>query len=389
MKFTDEQEKANARLLETLRNYSEEITEDDHTIFLKMISTKLDTWQVGQILNPDEVYPRQQHILATHWHPEFVPMELNRERIEKMFPNRKDELIIPTQHNELMTYGSYTGAEVDCYASGFQEKVQLLIHFEAGKLKDKDTMLRAMLAHTRKYRASQLFDFINSFTKPVEERLHKASRKTGVEPVAVKFACTVVGKIERLLDEHWENVPEFSIRNKLIRNYIDALRPQLGHQFIDRVQTFVKEVKDIVKASFPLEYFYRASEIIEETRYIGGSIIIPHPEQFWPILLGRYNVDGYEVWNPQSHRYTEFLIDVVNEHNKHRNGSCKELLILMGDDCHQGEKTRKRDEQDPEKTEREIGVQPAWDDLNIQKKLIRGGITRQNVIEEYRCRLSS
>lgn len=388
MKFTAEQEKDNARLLDTLRNYSEEITERDHRIFLTIISTTLEDWQRQQILAPETLYPRQQHVLATHWHPEFVPMELNKERIEKMFPNRKDELIIPTQHNELLAYGSYTGAEVDCYASGFQEKVQLLIHFESNKLEGNDTMLRAMLAHTRKYRSSQLFDFIHSFTKPIEDRLHKASRKTGVDPVAVKFACTVVGKIERLLNEHWEKVPEFSIRNKLIRNYFDTMRPQFGHQFIDRVQTFVQEVKNLVKANFPLEYFYRASEIIEETRGIGGCIVIPHPEQFWPILLGRYDVDGYEVWNPQSHRYTEFLIDVVNEHNKPRKGGERELLILMGDDCHQGEKTRRKEEQDPEKTVREIGLQPAWDDLCIQKKLIRGGVTRKNVIEEYRNRLS-
>lgn len=388
MKFTVEQEKEHAKLVEKLRGYSEDITKKDHAIFSKIVSDKLDKWQINQVLTPSEIYPRQQYVIATHWHPEFVPMELNQQRIETMFPNRKDELIIPTQHNELMSYGSYTGAEVDCYASGFDEKVQLLIHFETQRLQDNDAMLRSMLAHTRKYRSSQLFDFIHSFTKPIEDRLHAAAKKTGVEPIAVKFACIVVGKIEQLLNEHWDSVPEFSMRNKLIRNYIDALRPEFGHRFIDRVQTFVQEVKKIVKLSFPLEYFYRASEIIEETRHLGGSIIIPHPEQFWPILLGRYDVDGYEVWNPQSNRYTEFLIDVVNEHNKYRKSSSKQLLILMGDDCHQGEKTRRKDEQDPEKTGREIGLQPAWDDLNIQKKLIRGGVTRQGIIEEYRNRLS-
>ncbi|MCG8532858.1 MAG: hypothetical protein MI749_19675 [Desulfovibrionales bacterium] len=388
MKFTVAHEKDNASLLDKLRTYPEEVTPEDHSIFQKIVSTELDTWQVTQVVTPDAIYPRQQRVLATHWHPEFIPMELNRERIEKMFPNRVDQLIIPTQHNDLMSYDSYTGAEVDCYASGFHEKVQLLIHFETGKLKGKDTMLRAMLAHTRKYRASQLFDYMHSFTKPIESRLHAASRQTGVEPVAINFACTVVSKIEQLLDEHWNEVPEFSIRNKLIRNYFDALRPRFGHTFIDRVQTFVKEVKEIVKLQFPLEYFYRASEIIEEVRHIGGGIIIPHPEQFWPILLGQYDVDGYEVWNPQSHRYTEFLIDVVHGYNKHRNDSNR-LLILMGDDCHQGEKARRRDEQDPEKTEREVGYQPAWDNLNIQKKLIKGGVSRENVIEDYRCRLSS
>ncbi len=47
-------------------------------------------------------------------------------------------------------------------------------------------------------------------------------------------------------------------------------------------------------------------------------MVIPHPEQFWPILLADYDVDGYEVWNPQSREYTDFLIRALDNQNKRR-----------------------------------------------------------------------
>ena len=109
-------------------------------------------------------------------------------------------------------------------------------------------------------------------------------------------------------------------------------------------------------------------------------------EQFWPILLRNYDVDGIEVWNPQSQEYTEFLISVVNERNGHR-PSGRDVLIFMGDDCHMGEKTKPLDQQDPEKASREIGLQPAWEDLAVRKKLIVSSITRASVIREYKARL--
>ncbi len=121
---------------------------------------------------------------------------------------------------------------------------------------------------------------------------------------------------------------------------------------------------------------------------MGGCVVIPHPEQFWPILLAEYDVDGYEVWNPQSQRYTDFLISVLNRKNSLLSNSEKRLLIFMGDDTHVGEKTRDPKEQEMEKTGREIGVQPAWDDLEIQKTLILGNVDKKRVIEEYRERLA-
>lgn len=95
-----------------------------------------------------------------------------------------------------------------------------------------------------------------------------------------------------------------------------------------------------------------------------------------------------KLWNPQSQRYTDFLISVVNEQNASRPSGSRDLLIFMGDDCHMSEKTKSLDTQDAAKAAREIGLQPAWDDLNIRKKLIVAGIDRQSVITEYRSRLA-
>ena len=120
----------------------------------------------------------------------------------------------------------------------------------------------------------------------------------------------------------------------------------------------------------------------------GAGIVVPHPEQFWPILLADYDVDGYEVWNPQSMQYTEFLIDVIHRKNCRQGLSHRRVLAFMGDDTHMGEKVRRRDLLDPAKAGREIGYQPAWEDVEIQKGLIHAGMDRLSVITEYRQRLS-
>ena len=49
---------------------------------------------------------------------------------------------------------------------------------------------------------------------------------------------------------------------------------------------------------------------------------------------------------------------------------------------------RPQEQQDPEKSIREVGLQPAWDDLNIRKKLIIGEVSRNTVIRRYRERLA-
>jgi hypothetical protein len=365
---------------------TEEITEADEKRFFDVVSTDLEPWQVEQVVAPSNVYVRQEVLLAAHWHPEFVPMEHIRARVDAMFPNRTDELLIPTQHNQLMSWDGYTGVEVDCFSSGFNRKVQLLLHFANERVEDAG-VLKSMLAHTFKYRSGQLFEFMHTITKPDAARIERAAKSTGADRELIDFVRINVSKIEQLLDKHWTEVPRLSVKNKLLRNWFDAMRSDLGDTVADRVQAYLKAVKKLVKEGFDLSFFYRASEVIEEVRSLGGCIVIPHPEQFWPILLRNYDVDGIEVWNPQSQEYTEFLISVVNEQNERRT-SGRDKLIFMGDDCHMGEKTKPADQQDPEKAGREIGYQPAWEDLRIRKKLIVNNISRRSVIKEYKARLA-
>jgi len=370
------------------KKLSEEITESDNEIFFKVVSTDLDARQKSQIITPPQIFPKQEAVIAVHWHPEFVPMNLISQRINAMFPNKIHELIIPTQHNQLVSYKGYTGVEVDCYSEGFNQKVQLLLHFEDAKVENA-VVLKEMLEHTFKYRSSQLLDFIHTITKPEEDRIALAAKETGANEPLIHFVRIYVKKIAMLLDKYASVIHEQSIKNKLLRNFFDGLRPEYGNALIDRSQVFLNAVKLIVKADFPLHYFYRTSEVIEEARSLGAGIVIPHPEQFWPVLLAEYDVDGYEVWNPQSRRYTEFLISVLNKKNSRLGLSHRKLLVFMGDDTHLGEKTRDPEMQDEEKGSREIGLQPAWDDLNIQKTLIMGNFDRKKVIEEYKSRLGN
>ena len=364
----------------------EEISKEDRNRFFAVVSTDLTPEQEKQITDVETVYPRQRSVLAVHWHPEFVPMELIRKRIETTFPNKTSDLIIPTQHNMLTEYDEYAGVEVDCYSHGFQRKVQLLIHFEKEHVVEAHTF-KNILAHTFKYRSSQLFSFIHAIVKPDERIINTAAEETGATADIVRFVTHYVVKIENLLERHYDEILPMSIKNKLLRNYFDTLRSEVNETVINRAQTFLQAVKNLIKKEFSLKFFYRTSEIIEEARSLGAGIVIPHPEQFWPVLLADYDVDGYEVWNPQSLEYTRFLINTMVRQNRQQHLS-RPLIIFMGDDTHMGEKTRPIAEQNKKKAAREIGVQPPWDDMDIRKLLIKAGMDRNQVISEYRARLA-
>jgi hypothetical protein len=362
------------------------ITEQDHAVFERVISTDLSDEKLKELASPPLTLPVQQSVMAVHWHPEFVPMPVIEQRVHNMFPAMTESLIIPTQHNEILEYGDFSGVEVDCYSHGFNQKVQLLLHFATTRLEHAHT-LRAMLRHTLTYRASQLFDFMHTITAPLEDRIEQAARETGADLDLVEFVRHHVTKVQRMVEDNHSRLPQDALKNKLLRNYFDALRPVYDSELIDRIQTYLSAVKAIVKTHFSLRYFYRTSEVIEEVRALGGGIIIPHPEQFWPILLADYDVDGYEVWNPQSQRYTDFLITVVGRVNACAGLSQRRKLVFMGDDTHMGEKVKDVSQRNSEKANREIGYQPAWDDLEISKRLILSGMSREIVIREYRERL--
>ncbi|MGE0434548.1 MAG: hypothetical protein AB7S36_19980, partial [Planctomycetota bacterium] len=347
-----------------------ELTEWDHHAWQDIVRVDLSPEQMQRIVTPAAVHPLQTSVLAVHWHPEFVPVDLIRQRIEATFPNKRTELIIPTQHNVITSYGDLSGVEIDCYARSFQRKVQFLAHFEKSKTDSPAAdKLRSMLKHTFQYRTGQLWEFINTLLEPsLESRMQEAARKTGADEKMVAFVRQETRKVRELIHVHMDTTPAEAIRNKALKWWFDALRAQHSAAFIDRVQVFVQAVKEVVKRHFNLEYFYEAHEIIEEVRGLGGCIVIPHPEQFWPALLEDYDVDAWEVWNPQSREYTEFLINALIREN-HAGRHRRPILITMGDDCHMGEKVRDPSLQDTEKSRREIGVQPPWSDMPIQKAL--------------------
>jgi hypothetical protein len=354
-----------------------------------LVSGELTEEQRKRIVEPDLAFPRQNEVLAVHWHPEFVPMDLIRRRIDAMFPDRTCDLIIPTQHNVLMEYGSFAGAEVDCYSVEFDRKVQLLVHLAKSRL-EMAHVFRSMLAHTFKYRSSQLLEFIDSVVEPRwEARLQKAAAETGADDQLVHFVRAYTEKLQRLLFENEADTPPEAVRNKLLMNYFEALRARHDPNLINHAEMLLRAVKMIVKRHFSNAFFYSTHALIEEVRGLGGTIVVPHPEQFWPILLAEYDIDGYEVWNPQSQQYTQFLITVVTRQNRAAGRSRRETLILMGDDCHVGEKVKEPEYQDPEKAGREIGVQPAWDDVAIRKSLSIANTDRLSVIERYKARLGA
>jgi hypothetical protein len=364
----------------------EALTEEDERIFLAITSSTLTPEEERRITTPDTVAARQTNVLAVHWHPEHIPMQLIERRINASFPNKSQELIIPTQHNEINTYGGYSGVEVDCYSAGFNQKVQLLLHFENRRL-ERSGVLRSMLTHTYRYRASQLFEFLSVLTGKDEERLQAVAAFTGAAEETIRFARLHARKLEQLLERHQDGLPVGAIKNKLVRNFLDAMRPRFGDRLVARVQAFVQAVKLRVKDDFPLLYSYRASEVIEEARGMGAGVVIPHPEQFWPILLAEYNVDGYEVWNPQSQRYTDFLIEVLARKNRKAQSDSRRLLVFMGDDTHLSEKLQPKVQNG--KPQREVGLQHAWDDLSVRKRLLAAGMDRASVIGEYTARLAS
>jgi len=364
-----------------------EITDWDNETLTRLVSTQLSEQAISQIINPPFILEREKYMMALHWHPEIVPNDLLSTRINAMFPSVLDEIIIPTQHNDLVSWDSYSGVEVDSYSKEFNRKVQLLFHFDSNRLEHAHTF-KSMLSHTYKYRASQFFDFLETLTNPTfKDRIAEAVAITELDKETLDFVQVSSAKLKMLIDRNFSDIPEQSIKNKLIPAWFQELKEFYEPHLVNRAIIFLKTVKEIVKSKFVLTYFYETQEVIEETRALGCGIVIPHPEQFWPILLADYDVDGYEVWNPQSREFSEFLIQTVIKKNQTLTKKKRSLLVFMGDDTHMSEKIKELDKQEPEKAKREIGYQPAWEDPAIQKSLVYGQFDKKSIILEYKARL--
>ncbi|MDR1397790.1 MAG: hypothetical protein LBJ14_08670 [Desulfarculales bacterium] len=368
------------------------VTEQDETAFMEMVRTTLLPWQEEQILTVPAVHETQTEIMALHWHPEFVPIPLVRQRMAKMFPNAEEEICIPTQHNQLLSIDGYAGVEVDCYSSAFNLKVQLLCHFKTSRLEQAHTF-KNMLGHTASYRSSQLYLLLNTLASALQKNkahqlVQKVVRDNGFEHTEVEFTARLAAKLTALIDKYHHAIDPGCFKNKMVRDMLDAQHGLYDKILIGKAQAYAREIKREVKNIFPTGYYYKTEEIIEETRSLGGAVIIPHPEEFWPILLADYDVDGYEVWNPQSRQYTEFLISVLTRQNQRRGRRRKKILLCMGDDCHLSEKVKPISRQDPQKASREVGLQSAWNYPAVKEKLRRGKSRRGEVIAEYRARIA-
>ena len=363
--------------------------EFDLAAFERLISKTLDAAQEQRIVEPRLVQTSQRSVLAVHWHPEFVDPALIRRRIDASFPNSELELIVPTQHNVITHFGPWAGVEIDCYEPAFREKVQLLFHFNGATAPGDDSVFARMLQHTFDYRSRQLWEFLDTLLEPAfSDRIEEAVRETQVVPDIVEFVRIHMRRLRTMIEQNLHRMPSECVRNKILRDYLDLLRDTYPDSIIDRAQVLLRAVKRVVKREFSLDYFYQAREFIEEGRALGACIVIPHPEQFWPVLLADYDIDGIEAWNPQSYRYTQFLIEVVTQQNRRRDRSERPLLITMGDDCHMGEKVKDPRYQDKAKAAREIGVQPPWDEPRIAAMLNAAGMNRADVIREYTARLT-
>jgi hypothetical protein len=374
--------------LENTHHYDiDEISDWDSSVLRKLVTLELTPSEVELIENPPFTDERESCIMAVHWHPESIPLDLIRRRIRSMYPNAQDNIIIPTQHNTLVEMDGFCGVEVDSHSEEFNRKVQLLFHFTADRVENATTF-KAMLSHTYKYRSSQFFDFLDTLTLPQHsKRIEEALRLTELDKETLIFVQAAAAKLRKLINKHSSEIPEQSLKNKLIPAWFMELKSHFDEHMVNRSLIFLKSVKEIVKRQFVLTYFYSTREVIEEARGLGCGVVIPHPEQFWPILLADYNVDGYEVWNPQSREFTEFLIQVVIKKNSSSLKKSRPLLVFMGDDTHMGEKIKDFDRQDTEKASREIGYQPPWNDPGVRKKLSYAQYNKLGIIEEYRYRL--
>lgn len=373
--------------------------------FTKLTDIDVTQAQEEQARTPHRIFSEQHSIFATHWHPENVPFHCLRERLSAMYPAQEKSLVIPTQHNKILAWDDFAGVEVDCYDAKLGLKVQLLLHFKADRVAIQESngentygghkghsseTLHTMLAETANYRGYQLLDLLNILEEKKTELVGPAAKQCGATKKVINTVGRSAAQLHALVSNYMQTQKaQYSAhicKNKLIRNYLDSTQP-LPKDLMPVAQRYVQAVKKIMKKDFDYSDLHPVEAVIEEARALGAGIVIPHPEVFWPVLLAGYDVDGVEVWNPCSNRYTTVILDMIarqNQGHKHK----KLLLPFMGDDCHMAEKTRPIALQDPEKADREIGLQP-WERPDIVERLKAMNMTKESIMDMYRERLLS
>lgn len=365
-----------------------DIGEADWRRFDHLTSVELNDEEKELAARPGLTAPEAGEFLAVHWHPEWTPLDLIRRRLELAFPRADNFLAIPTQHNKVLSFGSWAGVEADVYDRRYGLKVQLLIHLPAERLAGASTF-QAMMDHTYNYRAHQLLGILSRLAEPDEAALKvQASLKSTIAESAMEMARFYAVRLRAMIESSGilGGSRDEMLKNRLLPDFMALSVPPAQQNLLGQALMFVKAFKKTVKGELRPEKFYSPQEVIEEARSLGAGIVIPHPPIFWPILLSGLDVDGWEVWNPSTPHHTLFLLETMHRINESRRRG-RRLLAFMGDDTHMSAKIRLERDNEKDADGREIGFQPPWTDPEVDATLKRTSQSLTNTLNEYRFRL--
>ncbi|MDR2198881.1 MAG: hypothetical protein LBR53_05405 [Deltaproteobacteria bacterium] len=357
---------------------------EDREIFESLTSVDLAPEERIRAASPDQADETEREILALHFHPEWVPLDLIEARLKAAFPNAERRLVVPTQHNELQEMDGFAGVEADVYSSAFGQKIQLLVHLKSEKL-EKAAKFQSMIKETFEYRALQLLDVLKQLQDPDEDIL-KAVKKAGFHAESVEAGKYHAGKLRTLIEEGGVvGTPRaVTLKNRLLPDYIERKAEKRDAASLERLLSYAAHVKNLVKARQNPACFPEVRDLVEEARSLGAGVIVPHPPRFWPVLLDDLDVDGWEVWNSSSPDHLPFLIDCLERRKRIK----RELLAFMGDDTHMSSKIRPNRPTGKENPSAEIGFQPPWKDERVKARLKSAGQSRERTINEYLERIS-
>lgn len=367
---------------------AKDIGEEDWRQFNRLTSVELSPEERDLAARPDRVAPKAREYLAVHWHPEWAPLEFIRRRLDLAFPLAENSLAIPTQHNKVLAFGPWAGVEADVYDRKYGQKVQLLIHFSSDRLPRASAFL-SMMNHTYNYRAHQLLDILGRLAKPDKvSAAIESGLQYSISLEGIMMARFYAIRLKALIEESGiiGGDRDEMLKNRLLPDFIAARTGPEQRLLAEQAFIYIKAVKKSVKSNLNPAEFFSPEEVIEEARSLNGGVVIPHPPQFWPILLADLDVDGWEVWNSSTPHHTLFLLEALNRANAAR-GHRRELLAFMGDDTHMSAKFRLNNTDEKDSVNREIGFQPPWDEPAIRSLLHRSGQSRSRTINEYRIRL--
>ncbi|UQZ90585.1 hypothetical protein C4J81_15775 [Deltaproteobacteria bacterium Smac51] len=363
------------------------ITEEDWNLFNRLTSVELDDREKAMAVSPGRTAPGETELLAVHWHPEWVPMNLIGERLEASFPDAANSLIIPTQHNKVMTFGPWAGVEADAYDRQYGQKVQLLIHFRADRLDRAGTFI-GMMERTYNYRAHQLLDILSRLAEPdeVSSRVW-SSLSCSIPSESLRMARFYAIRLRALIEMSGilGSERDEMLKNRLLSDFMLRRVCRRHSVLLEQAMVFINAIKRSVKAELSPDAFYSPQEIIEEARSFGAGVVIPHPPVFWPILLSDLDVDGWEVWNSSTPSHTVFLTEALSRANQIQRK--RPLLVFMGDDTHMSAKIRLPVSDQKGSASREIGFQDPWFSQPVRDALNKTNQSRTNTINEYRDRL--